>query len=48
MDGKKSTAAQGGLGVFFVQDKQARIVHTQEFQNDRKITQALQVGPGWW
>jgi uncharacterized protein YigE (DUF2233 family) len=32
-------------GVFYIQDNQARILHTTEFQSDRNITQALQVGP---
>lgn len=32
-------------GIFLIQDNQPRIIHTQEFQNDKNISQALQVGP---
>jgi uncharacterized protein YigE (DUF2233 family) len=32
-------------GIFLVQNNRPRIIHTKEFQNERSITQALQVGP---
>jgi uncharacterized protein YigE (DUF2233 family) len=32
-------------GVFMVQSNRPRLVHTREFQNDRSVSQALQVGP---
>ena len=32
-------------GVFLIQNNQARIIHTREFQNHQSISQALQVGP---
>ena len=46
MDGKEiHPLRKADWGVFYVQDNQARIIHTTEFQNNRNITQALQVGP---
>jgi uncharacterized protein YigE (DUF2233 family) len=46
VDGKEiNPLRKADWGVFYVQDNQARIIHTTEFQNDRNITQALQVGP---
>jgi uncharacterized protein YigE (DUF2233 family) len=32
-------------GIFLIENERARIIHTRDFQNDRMITQALQVGP---
>ena len=32
-------------GVFLIQGNRPRMIHTKEFQNDRTISQALQVGP---
>jgi len=32
-------------GVFMIQDHRPRIIHTQEFQKENNISQALQVGP---
>ena len=46
VDGKEiNPLRKADWGVFYVQDNQARIIHTTEFQNDRNVTQALQVGP---
>lgn len=32
-------------GIFMIKDQVARIIHTQEFQNNQGISQAIQVGP---
>jgi len=32
-------------GVFLVQEKRPKIIHTREFQNEGAVSQALQVGP---
>ncbi len=32
-------------GIFLIEDKRPRIIHTSEFQNEGTISQALQVGP---
>ncbi len=46
VDGKEiNPLRRADWGVFYIQDNQARIIHTTEFQSDRNITQALQVGP---
>jgi len=32
-------------GIFLIQDNRPRIIHTKEFQSEKTISQALQVGP---
>jgi uncharacterized protein YigE (DUF2233 family) len=46
MDGKEvNPLRKADWGVFLIQENKARIIHTSEFQNERNISQALQVGP---
>jgi uncharacterized protein YigE (DUF2233 family) len=42
-----SSLRHANWGVFFVQDRKAKIVHTRDFQNidQRSITEAIQCGP---
>ena len=46
IDGKEvNPLRKADWGVFFIQENRARIIHTSEFQSERNISQALQVGP---
>ena len=46
VDGKEvNPLRRADWGVFLIQENRPRIIHTNEFQNDRNISQAMQVGP---
>jgi uncharacterized protein YigE (DUF2233 family) len=46
VDGKEvNPLRRADWGVFLIQENRPRIIHTNEFQNDRNISQAIQVGP---
>lgn len=46
VDGREANPLRkADWGIFLMQDTRPRIIHTQELQNERRITQALQVGP---
>jgi uncharacterized protein YigE (DUF2233 family) len=46
VDGKEvNPLRRADWGVFLIQENRPRIIHTNEFQNDRGISQAMQVGP---
>jgi uncharacterized protein YigE (DUF2233 family) len=46
VDGKEvNPLRKADWGIFLILDNRPRIIHTNEFQNDQKISQAMQVGP---
>jgi uncharacterized protein YigE (DUF2233 family) len=46
VDGRKTNPLRkSDWGIFLIQENRPRIIHTQEYQDDVKILQALQVGP---
>lgn len=46
VDGQeKNPLRKTDWGIFMIKDQLPRIIHTQEFQNSQRISQAIQVGP---
>ncbi len=46
VDGREANPLRkADWGIFLMQNNRPRIIHTKEFQNEWKVTQALQVGP---